>query len=294
MNNILKGALIANAASLGYNWIYNLPYLERLEKNESLVFKKADAAKYKRARKAVLAYPFAEIGDVSLQGEIAKWLFQALKEDQDFSAKAYQDMVFEKIKPGGAYRGWIESYGKKLIFNQMIDDFELDSQPLNMDDDQLVGVVPYLVCKTLDLGNEKAWELAQVFTDNEDYKDIYAGLDAIFTSLDEDKDVKKALQTAIPKMPRPYGFKLAQAIALEDTKPFLMNYVKTSCSIKDTIPLAFHIISRSENYEAAVKMNTKIGGASSDRGMIIGAIYSQVSDIPKSWQATLNDKEIFA
>ncbi len=293
MKSILKDALIANAASLGYNWIYNLPYLERLEKTESLVFQKADPAKYKRARKAVLAYPFSEVGDVSLQGEIAKWLYQALKENENFNPEDYRQLVLEKIKPGGAWQGWVESYGKKLLFNEMIDEFELDQPKLPMNDDQLVGLVPYWVLKSLDLNTERAWEFAQIFTDNEDYKGIFSGLDEVFKHLENEDDLKTALNAAVPKMPKSMAFKLAQAIALDDTKTFLMSYVKTSCSIKDAIPLAFHIIAKANTYEEAVRMNTKIGGASSDRGMIIGAIYGQASSIPKAWESQLKDKKIF-
>ena len=283
MNQFLKGALIANAAAMGFNWVYNIPYLERLAKQEDLLFQKADEAKYKRARKAVLAYPYAEIGDVSLQGEIAKWLYEALKNNPELTKEDYEEIVYEKIKPGGFYRGWIESYGRKLVFNRLHKEIDEESEALSIQDDQLIGFVPYIVCKALDLPNEKAWELAQAFTDNEDYKDFYKVFDGIIQNLGQ-HSLKEALQLSLQEVPKHYGFKLTMAISMDSVKDFVLQLVNTSCSIKYAIPLIYAILSHTDNYEEAVRLNTLLGGASSDRAMLIGALYSLTSEIPKEWQ----------
>ena len=286
MKKYLEGALIANAAALGFNWIYNMPYLERTAKSETLVFQKADPEKYKRARKGTFAYPFAEVGDVSFQGEIAKWLYQALKENPDLTKEEYEQLVFEQIKPGGAYRGWIESYGRKLVFNKEIEAFKLDYTPLSQDDDQLIGFIPYLVTKELGLSNEKAWELAQAFTNLEEYKEFYETFDLLFKDL-ESMPMKEALQKSIQNAPKQYGFKLTMAVNMEDVKSFILQLVNTSCPIKYAIPLTYAILAHTNSYQEAVELNTKLGGASADRGMLIGAIYSQISDIPEDWQKHL-------
>ncbi len=283
MKNYLEGALIANAAAMGFNWIYNMPYLERLAKTEDLVFQKADPEKYKRARKGVLAYPFAEIGDVSLQGEIAKWLYAALKENPELTKEDYENLVYDQIKPGGAYRGWVESFGKQLIYNRFIKDLEIDAKPITIQDDQLVGFVPYLVTKELGLSNEKAWELAQAFTDIDDFKAFYETFDRLFDDL-KSMSIKDALQKSINYAPKQYGFKLTMALSMDDIKSFILQLVNTSCPIKYTIPLTYAILAHTSSYEEAVRLNTQIGGASSDRAMLIGAIYSQVSEIPNNWK----------
>ena len=51
-----------------------------------------------------------------------------------------------------------------------------------------------------------------------------------------------------------------------------------------------HILAHTNSYEEAVQLNVKIGGASCDRGMMIGAIYSQVSTIPEEWSNLTNLK----
>ena len=42
MEHLLRNALIGNAAALGLNWIYDMPFLERLSKKQSLTFLKPD------------------------------------------------------------------------------------------------------------------------------------------------------------------------------------------------------------------------------------------------------------
>jgi hypothetical protein len=285
LDTLLKGALTANAASMGLNWIYNIVYLEKLKKTEEIVFIKPDPAKYKRARKAYYAYPFADIGDVSFQGEIAKWLYQALKDNEALTQEDYKSLILDQIKPGGAYQGWVESYGKKLLFNHMIDEFELETEKLPIDDDQLVGFVPYIVTKSLGLSNALANQLAKLLTLSDDYYTFYGIFDAL---IDAAKTVplKEALTASLKDVPKHFGFKLTMAIN-SNTKQDILEIVNTSCSIGYAIPLIYYILSHTNNYEEAVRLNTEFGGASCDRGMLIGAIYSQLSEIPEDWLAKM-------
>jgi hypothetical protein len=282
MEKYLKGALVSNSASLGFNWVYNMPYLEKLSSEQSLLFQKEDPNQYKRAGKSYLAYPYAEVGSVSFQGEISKWLYQSLLENKDFSKEAYLDLVFDKVQPAGSYIGYAESYARKLVMNRYLAQFKMPEHQLPQNDDQIVGFIPYLVCKELNLGNIKAFELAQAFTNIEDYLTFYQMFDSIF-DLIQSTDLNQAILQSIDLAPPSYQENLKLAISMSDTKAFIINHSGTACHIPHAIPLIIHILYHSKNFEEAVYLNTKIGGASSDRGMLIGAIMSQVSDIPKSW-----------
>jgi len=282
MNQYLKGALVANAASMGFNWVYNMPYLERLSLEQSLVFQPVDPQKYKRSGKSYLAYPDARIGDVSAQGEISKWLYQALDKNPELTRSDYKDLIFNQIQPGGSYHGYVESYGKKLIINQFNESMKFIETPLKITDDQLVGFIPYLVCKELGLGVDKAWALAQAFTDISDYKVFFDVFDFVFDTLKQGT-LKEALEKSMSLAPKSYQEHLKLAIEMDDTKAFIINHSGTACHIPHALPLIYHILSHSSSYEEAIKKNTQIGGASCDRGMLIGAIYAQVSAIPNAW-----------
>ena len=125
MNAFLKGAFVANAASMGFNWIYNMTYLEKLSQSQSLVFQPVDPQKYKRAGKSYLGYPNAQIGDISVQGEIAKWLYSALSSNPSLDIEAYEQLLYEMIRPGGSYHGYIESYGKKFVYNKLVEQLKI-------------------------------------------------------------------------------------------------------------------------------------------------------------------------
>lgn len=282
MLKYLNGALVANAASMGFNWIYNIPYLEKLSQTETLVFQKIDPLKYKRAGKSYLAYPNAQIGDVSAQGEISKWLYSALLLDKDMNRESYRSLVYAQIKPGGLYEGYVESYGKKLVFNKIVDELNLSIDYQEYHDDQLIGFIPYLVCKELGLPLDLAWELAQGFTDIVDYKDFYQVFDQLFNDLDQ-MSMVDALKKVSKIVPKKYVEPIKHALEMKDTNKFIIEHSGTACHIHHAIPLIFHILAHTNSYEDAVKLNVKIGGASCDRAMLIGAIYAQISDIPKDW-----------
>ena len=282
MKKFVEGALVANAASMGFNWIYNLPYLEKLSKEQELVFQRVNKEQYDRAGKSYLAYPFAEVGDVSAQGEILKWLYHALSKDKELNRAEYEDLVYEHIKPGGTYRGWIESYGRKLIINKLLPSVGSPFAPLEQNDDQLIGFIPYLVCKELNKPVDYAWYLAQVFTNNSAYPQFFRALDQLLIKL-KSKSMRQAIEEIIPLTPHAFQDSIIKAIEISDTKEFIMKHSGTACHIPHAVPLIFHILYHTSSFEEAVKLNTLIGGASCDRGSLIGAIYAQVSEIPKTW-----------
>lgn len=92
-------------------------------------------------------YPDASIGDVSVQGEILKWLYTSLKKNPEFTPKDYEKLLYNKFKPGGNYLGYVESYGKEQVFNRLIKDLRQDIKPIKPMDHQLVGFVPSLATR---------------------------------------------------------------------------------------------------------------------------------------------------
>jgi hypothetical protein len=276
------GALVANAAALGLNWIYDMNFLENLAKNESLVFQAVNNEYYEQAKPSYLAYPNAKIGQVSLQGEILKWLYSALSLNSDFSSSDYLNLLVEKLCPGGNYQGYVESYGKKIVYNDLIKQLKLDQELLVVNDDQLVGFVPYIVCKSLNIETSKAIELLSALTLIEDYAKFFVLFDKLLEGLTQENKNNR-LETLVKNAPSHYKNQLEQAIHMKDSKSFINLYSGTACHIKDAIPLIIHIMYHSNSYEEAITKNILLGGASSDRGMLIGALYCVIDEIPKNW-----------
>ena len=275
MEKYLKAALYANKASLGFHWIYNSEYLEVLAKTESLLFQKQSKMHYDNAQPSYYVYPDSEH---TLQGMMLIWLYEALSKNKDFSRKDYEDMLYEKLRPGGAYVGYVESYTKKLVIKRLSREVNVDVEDFKLVDDHLVGFVPYLVCEELGLGNKKAWDLAQAFTTLEAYPKYYEMFDHIFEHIGK-KDINDVLTNAIELAPSEYQDQLSKAIDMDDTKAFIKEYAGIACQIPQSIPLIIHMLTRVKSFEEMLHWNTRIGGASSDRGLLLGALLSKISTI---------------
>jgi hypothetical protein len=115
MNKYIQPALIANAASLGFHWIYDMDFLEELSKKQSLVFQLPSLEHYAQAKPSFYGYPHAKVGDVTTQGMYLKWLYAAIQEKPDFNIEDYRNLIFEQTKPGGLYIGYIETYNHYLV-----------------------------------------------------------------------------------------------------------------------------------------------------------------------------------
>jgi hypothetical protein len=287
MKKYLYGGLVANAASLGYHWVYNPEYLEELSKKKSLLFQIQNQSEFDEGKPSYYVYPNHKVGDVTTQGMFMIWLYEAMKNNMTFSKNDYENLIFSHIKPGGDYIGYVESYGKLLVIDQLSKDLKLKVVEQEKTDDHLVGFIPYLVAKELALDTNHAFELTKLFTNKTEYLEFFQMFDYIFLEIQK-RELKYVLKDAIKLAPIAFTNKLAHAIEMEDTKDFIKNYAGISCHIQYSIPLIIHLLYHSSSYENLIEWNTRIGGASSDRGLLLGAIMSQISPIPDAWKAKVN------
>jgi hypothetical protein len=283
LEKYIKPALIANAATLGIHWIYDPKYLKELEKKQDILFLIQHKEIYDNASLAFYSYPNHKVGDVTVQGEMLKWLYKAMKDNEAFTVNNYEDLLYSYFKPGGLYKGYVESYALKNIVNKISLSLNLDHKKEPLNDDHLVGFIPYLVCKELGLSLDKAWSLAQLFTENKDYFMFYEMFDVILDSMNQ-SNRQACIKEAIKKAPRQYLDALEKAIEMDDTDAFIEKYSGRACAINQSIPLIIHILYHIDTYEKAIRKNALIGGAISDRNTLLGAVYAQISNIPEAWE----------
>jgi len=286
MEKYIKRSLLINAACLGYHWIYDQEFLENLAKTNDLLFQKADQFIYSQASISYFGYPNHQVGQVTSQGMYLVWLYQALLKNNKLTTSDYQKLIFDQIKPGGSYIGYVESYGKKLVINQMIDELKLKNTLIEIEDDHLVGFMPYIACKELNLDSKKAFELTNLFSKNEDYEMLFN----VFNYLLEHMNLankNQALLDSIKFAPDSYKEKLEKAVSLADTNYFIKHYSGTSCSISLSIPLIFHLLANTNNFLDLVNKNVVIGGSSSDRGLILGLLTKNLYELPITFDKKL-------
>lgn len=279
MNKKLIHALLANTATIGVHWIYNYKFLDALSKEKSLLFLDPDEALYEQSKMAYFAYPGYVAGDYTGVGQLILKLYDALKNNPNFNTKDYLNLLTTLYEPGGSYKGYVESYGKKLIFNQLKTQLKIAMDDVIIDDHQLVGFAPYLAVKAHGLETQKAVELSGALTNSEDYKAYFMMFDHIHSvtgTLHE--KIKKSIHLA----PITHHEALKQAITMNDTNKFIEAFAGRGCDIAHTLPVIIHVLMHTKSYEEAVQFNALIGGDSADRALLIGWLH-QDGDIPSHW-----------
>jgi hypothetical protein len=291
MKTYVLPGLMANAATLGIHWIYDYQFLHQLSQTSSLLFRIQNKEIYDQAEVSYYSYPNQKLGDVTVQGHIMMWLYDALRQNPELSRSDYENMLFDHFKPGGTYIGYVESYAQKFVLNMIAKNQHIDLPMIAIHDNHLVGFIPYLVCKELGLSIEKAWDLAQVFTDDLSYLAFYKMFDELFSKIHQ-LGLKEALRSVIHLSPEAYRLSLTQALEMQDTNAFIEGYAGRACAIMSSVPVICHILYHTNSYHEASLYNATIGGAVSDRATMIGAIYAQISKIPSEYQVVLKDGAI--
>ncbi|RJX27351.1 MAG: hypothetical protein C4537_00910 [Acholeplasma sp.] len=282
MPSFIKPALFGNASSLGYHWMYKQDFLENLVKEKNLLFQVPNKEEYEAAGRSYYAYPNAKLGDVTVQGQILKWLYQAVLDNPDFNSVDYKNLLFNQFRPGGTYQGYVESYAKKLVINQLNDELKLGLHEIENDDDHLVGFVPYWVSKELDKSIAWAFELTNVFSSRLEYKMLFQMFDQLMILLN-DHPLREAILKSLPWAPKGLVLKIEKGLEMSDTKSFIKQYSGTACSIYQSIPLIFHLLWHSTSLDELLEKNIILGGATSDRAMVLLALWNQYQEVPKEF-----------
>ena len=285
MDKYIRSALLANAATLGVHWIYDHEWLKKQAKQASLLFKIQSKKDFDEAKPSYYVYPNMTLGDVSVQGQMMQWLYKAMKDNPDFTLNDYSKLVYKQFKPGGLYQGYVESYAKKHVIGLLSNELSLGINQFELNDDHLVGFIPYFVSKELGLSNDKAFELTKLYSEDRSYYFYFKMFDYIFTHIKENKaaSIRKAIELA----PAKYQAVLEKAITIDDTEAFVENHAGRACAIKFSIPVIIHLLYHHKTFEDAMNANILIGGAIADRAMFLGAIYHQIKPLDPVYKEKL-------
>lgn len=273
--------LLANMSALGFNWIYDRKFLKDYAINHTLLMQVPDPDIYQKAEKGFYAYPTDKVGVLSFQGQIFQWLLKAWSTEVNFTQQDYAALIYEKIRPGGEYFGYVESFGKKLIYNRLIKDLQLSATPIAINDDQLVGFIPYIVGTILKKTLKESFTLAQVFTSDQDYFKFYGFLEKI-RGLSSLKERKKAIIDNQELIPPRFLHKIMDAVKFTHLDEYMDKYMEVSCDYFFALPLIMYLYTHYESLYEGLEVNVLLGGASMDRGLILGFIYPK-SPLPDDW-----------
>ena len=164
-------------------------------------------------------------------------------------------------------------------------ELSLGINQFELNDDHLVGFIPYFVTKELGLSNEQAFDLTKLYSEDKSYYFYFKMFDYIFAHIKTNR--KQTVQKAIELAPAKFQAVLDKAITMNDTEAFIEQYAGRACAIKFSIPVIIHLLYHHDTFEEAINANILIGGAIADRAMFLGAIYHQIKPLDPIYKEKL-------
>lgn len=303
----ILGALVADAASLGFHWLYDPARIAEIEKNDELVFHQPNAADYAKTH-GFFAHGSKQAGESTSYGEFCLLMLTHLAKHGKFNRAAYQLEFRAHFGPGGEYVGYIDSPTRKTLL--VLWPLDIDSFPeiSGADDDQLpaLATIPVLVATHQGSHDElmKRVEEAVRITNHNDVAVSAARCAATaLQSILSGKSMAQALTDAMTisgDMLKPL---LEQALATDrlDSVSAAMNF-GSACHIAEGLPIVFHIARHAPDYTTAIKANIRASGDCCGRAIILGALVAAhqavqqdiTSSIPLSWLARYRKLNIAA
>lgn len=294
----LLGALVADAASLGLHWLYDVDRIANVTRqhNNSAAFVPIKA-EYFEGVPGYFAHGNRKDGMFTQYGENLYLAIQHMVANGNtLDLPGLQTAFAAHFGAGGTYSGYIDRPTRGTLANIA----EEKLTPSGIDDDQLPAIsrVPAaLLAADGSTDMQKTVEAAVRMTNN-NAESVACGfvfadlLDRVLNGDPLEKSLYAASEAALPNMQM--ELEAALNSAEEDSVRFGAETGR-ACHLHMAMPLSFHILKTSGSYTEAVETNIRAGGDSAGRSILIGAVMAAVhglggdNGIPLSWILRMHD-----
>ncbi len=294
----LIGGLVADAASLGLHWLYDVERLNKVVKihYNQPAFLPVDKSHY-QGEVGYFAHGHKHSGMLSQYGESLRLMIASMNAcNGQFKTKSVQQHFKDTFGPGGSYQGYIDKPTAGTLQNLASG----QTEPSGIEDDQLPAlsrlapvILAYHNQKNFNQILEHAITITNTHQDALDYGQVYAEL---LTLILNGTELKTALQQTAEQAPDTVRKSLKDA--LNNTETDSVQYGATTgraCPLSQAMPLCFHILNKTDSYQQAVETNIRTGGDNAGRSIIIGTILGayygldENRGIPIEWLLQLDD-----
>lgn len=295
VSNSLKGVLIADAASLGTHWIYDVDRVAKVAKAHggSLAFIAVDEKNYANT-KGYFAHANRHEGANTQYGEVLRTaIASVLANSGKFDAANYQKDFVAHFGPGGTYIGYIDYATRGTLANLAAENVD----PSGTDDTQLPALASLAAVIAVDPSSVEA---AVRVTNNNDYSvnagNVFAHL---LSAVLNGAELNEALDEAADVGDEEFSELLKAALASEETDSVAYGQITgRACNLVMSMPLCFHILKNSNSFESVVEANSLAAGDNAGRSIVLGAVagayYGLNNDkgIPQKWVDKLADADV--
>lgn len=279
------GALVADAAALGLHWVYDAKRVADVaDAHGSAAFVPVDPAHHAGVA-AYFAHALRCDGMQSQYGEVLRLAMRSVIENDGFDGAAYRAAFVAHFGAGGPYQGYIDRPTRGVLENTAA---ELDVT--GIDDDQLpaTSTLPAIMAWYSGDAQTAMAKAAREVTNINDVAEGYSAVcERVLCQVVDGGDLKTILKMTAQEAEGEIGEALRAALSSDESDSVAYGDVTgRACHLPMAIPLAFHIMSRADDYADAVELNIRAGGDSCGRAIVIGAIMAAacgVRDIPLEW-----------
>ncbi|MFV0542278.1 MAG: ADP-ribosylglycohydrolase family protein [Marinicella pacifica] len=298
IRNTLIGGLVADVASLGLHWLYDVKRIAEVVKNhnDQPVFVPIDARHY-RGDVGYFAHGHKHTGMLTQYGESLRLMIVSMKASNgQLNTESVQQHFKNTFGPGGSYQGYIDKPTAGTLQNLASG----QTEPSGIEDDQLPAlsrlapvILTYHNQKNFNQILEHAITITNTHQDALDYGQVYAEL---LTLILNDTELKTALQQVAEQAPDTIRKGLKDALNSSETDS--VQYGETTgraCPLSQAMPLCFHILNNTNSYQNAIEINIRAGGDNAGRSIVIGTIlgayygFDENRGIPIEWLLRLDD-----
>ncbi|WP_162651786.1 ADP-ribosylglycohydrolase family protein [Lentilitoribacter sp. Alg239-R112] len=297
ISNSLKGALVADAASMGTHWIYDTDRVAKIAKANggSLAFIPTDEKNYENT-KGYFAHANRPKGTNTQYGEVLRTaIMSVLANSGKFNTVNYQEDFAAHFGPGGTYIGYIDYATRGTLANLATEEID----PSGTDDTQLPALSSLPAVVAVD---PSSIEAAVRVTNNNDYS-VNAGniFSHLLNAVLNGAELNEALEEASNIGEEEFSDLLKAALASEETDSVAYGQITgRACNLVMSVPLCFHILQNTNSFVNAIEANSLAAGDNAGRAIVIGAIagayygFNNDKGIPQKWADELADAdEIF-
>jgi ADP-ribosylglycohydrolase len=294
---MLLGALVADAAALGVHWIYEPERIAEIaaRRGGHSAFTPVDAANFENT-KAYFAHAGRRNGMLTQYGEVLRLTIQSMNAcGGAFDVAAYQSAFTAHFGPGGTFQGYIDKPTRGALIN-----IAEEKTPSGIDDDQnpAVARLPAIFARYHEADDLHAQIISAMEVTN--VNDVAAAYNLVFADLlsrvSKDAPLADALDASASNADASIQTELLAALATKDNNSVeYAGLVGRACHLPTAGPTVFHILKHASDYRDAVERNTRAGGDSAGRAIILGAVIGCVhgvateTGIPLEWVLQLED-----
>jgi len=295
----LMGGYVADAAALGFHWLYDPDRIAELA-GDAPAFREPNAAAFREPNaadfegfKGVFVHPNKRAGDISQYGTQLRVAIQSMiATDGRFDITDFQDRFAATFGPGGSWVGYMDKATKGTLANLAQD---LRS-PSGADDDQVPSIARFpAVMAQASVSAADVDAIIAITNVNEEAAKWGPIAASLLRAAYEGMSPREAAVSIATKMQGEIGEALLDAVrASERDTVAYAGTVGRACYLRHSMPVIFHICARADSYRDAIERNILAGGDNCGRAPVLGAVFAASngiggSGVPLEWGARVTD-----